>query len=52
MELDEKQYIAYELIAFTFLLGLVKDGNDSNTTFSLLYRKRWGGNHQKKLQTL
>jgi hypothetical protein len=24
MELDEKQYIAYELIACTFLLGLVK----------------------------
>jgi hypothetical protein len=31
-ELDEKQYIAYEIIACTFLLGLVRDGNDSNTT--------------------
>jgi hypothetical protein len=32
MELDEKQYIAYEMIACTFLLGLVRDGNDANTT--------------------
>jgi hypothetical protein len=32
MQLDEKQYIAYEMIACTFLLGLVKDGHDSNTT--------------------
>ncbi len=31
-KLDEKQYIAYEMIAFTFLLGLVHDGNDPNTT--------------------
>ncbi len=33
MELDEKQYKTYEMIACTFLLGLVMDGNDSNTTF-------------------
>ncbi len=25
-KLDEKQYIAYEMIACTFLLGLVQDG--------------------------
>ena len=31
-KLDEKQYIAYEMIACTFLLGLVEDGNDPNTT--------------------
>ncbi len=31
-QLDEKQYIAYEMIACTFLLDLVKDGNDSSTT--------------------
>ena len=30
-QLDEKQYIAYEMIACTFLLGLVNDGNDKNT---------------------
>jgi hypothetical protein len=31
-KLDEKQYIVYEMIACTFPLGLVHDGNDSNTT--------------------
>ncbi len=30
-QLDEKQYIAYEMIAWTFLLGLVNDGSDKNT---------------------
>ena len=30
-QLDEKQYIAYEMIACTFLLGLVNDGSDKNT---------------------
>jgi hypothetical protein len=30
-QLDEKQYIAYEMIACTFLLGLVNDGRDKNT---------------------
>ena len=30
-QLDEKQYIAYEMIACTFLLGLVNDGIDKNT---------------------
>jgi hypothetical protein len=29
-KLDEKQYIAYEMIACTFLLGLIQDGNDPN----------------------
>ena len=32
LKLDEKQYIAYEIIACTFLLGLVHDGNDPTTT--------------------
>jgi hypothetical protein len=31
-KLDEKQYIAYEMIASTFLLSLVHDGNDPTTT--------------------
>jgi hypothetical protein len=49
MELDEKQYIAYKMTACTFLLGLVKDGNDSNTTlFTSLQKTMGGGNHQKK----
>jgi len=30
-QLDEKQYIAYEMIACTFLLGLVNDGSDKYT---------------------
>jgi hypothetical protein len=30
-QLDEKQYIAYEMIACTFLLGFVNDGCDKNT---------------------
>jgi len=30
-KLDEKQYIAYEMIACTFLLGLVNNGSDKNT---------------------
>ena len=29
-QLDEKQYIAYEMIACTFLLGLLNDGSDNN----------------------
>ena len=31
-QLDEKQYNAIEIIACTFLLGLVKDGNNPETT--------------------
>jgi hypothetical protein len=31
-KLDEKQYIAYEMFSCTFLLGLVHDGNNPNTT--------------------
>ena len=30
-QLDEKQYVAYEIIACTFLLGLVNDGHDKTT---------------------
>jgi hypothetical protein len=30
-QLDEKQYIAFEMIACMFLLGLVNDGRDKNT---------------------
>ncbi len=31
-KLDAKQYIAYEMIGCTFLLGFIPDGNDPNTT--------------------
>ena len=30
-QLDEKQYIAYEMIACTFLFGLVNNVRDKNT---------------------
>jgi hypothetical protein len=48
MELDEKQYIEYEMIACTFLLGLVKDGNDSNTTLFTSLQKTMGGESSNK----
>jgi hypothetical protein len=41
-QLDEKQYIAYEMIACTFLLGLVMDGLDSNTTLFACLQQRVG----------
>jgi hypothetical protein len=43
-QLDEKQYISYEMIACTFLLGLVKDWHDSNTTLFTSLQKSLGGN--------
>ena len=43
-KLDEKQYIAYEMIACTFLLSLVMDGNDSSTTLFTSLQKTVGGN--------
>ncbi len=48
MELDEKQYISNEMIACAFLLGLVKDGNDSNTTLFTSLQKTMGGESSKK----
>jgi hypothetical protein len=41
-KLDKKQYIAYEMIACTFLLGLVHDGIDPNTTLYLCLRHTMG----------
>ncbi len=49
MELDEKQYIAYEMIACTFSLGLVKDGNDSNTTLFASLQKTIVGESSKEI---
>ena len=34
-QLDEKQYIAYKTIACSYLMGLVHDGNDPNTTLCI-----------------
>jgi hypothetical protein len=41
-KLVKKQYIAYEMIACTFLLGLVHDGNDPNTTLYSCRRHTMG----------
>jgi len=30
-KLDEKQYVAYQIISCTFLLQLIKEGGDTNT---------------------
>jgi hypothetical protein len=49
MQLDEKQYIAYEMIACTFLLDLVKDGNDSNTTLFTSLQKTIGRNPSSEI---
>ncbi len=40
-KLDEKQYIAYEMIACTFLLGLVQDGNDPKKLCIHAWDKPW-----------
>jgi hypothetical protein len=36
-QLDKKQYIAYEMIACAFLLGLVNDGCDKTTKIGHIY---------------
>ncbi len=49
MQLDKKQYIAYEMIACTFLLDLVKDRNDSSTTLFTSLQKTIGGNPSSEI---
>ncbi len=49
MELDEIQYIAYEMIACTFLLGLVRDGNDANTTLFTSLQKTMGDKSSQEI---
>ncbi len=49
MELDEKQYIAYEMIACTFIFGLVRDENDSNTTLFTCLQKTMGGESSQEI---
>jgi hypothetical protein len=41
-QLDEKQYIGYERIACTFLLGLIQDGNNPKTTLYLSLQQSMG----------
>jgi hypothetical protein len=48
-QLDEKQYIVYEMIACTFLLDLVKDRNVSSTTLFTSLQKTIGGNPSSEI---
>jgi hypothetical protein len=43
IQLDEKQYIAYEMIVCTFLLGLVTDGRDPDTNLGEYLQKSLEG---------
>ena len=51
-QLDEKQYIAYEMIACTFLLGLVHDRNDPNTTLYSCLGQTMGGTATLKINDI
>ncbi len=51
-KLDKKQYIAYEMIAFTFLLGLVHDGHDLNTTLYSCVGHTMGGTATLKINNI
>ena len=51
-KLDEKQYIAYEMIACTFLLGLVQDGNDPNKTLYSCLGQTMGGTATLKIRDI
>ena len=42
-QLDEKQYIAYEMIACTFLLGMVNDGRNPYTKLGKYLQQSMGG---------
>jgi len=39
MHMDEKQYITYEVLCCTFLLGLVNEGSDSNSKLQACLQK-------------
>jgi hypothetical protein len=51
-KLDEKQYIAYEMIACTFPLGLVQDGNDPNKTLYSCLGQTMGGTATLKIRDI
>ncbi len=51
-QLDEKQYISYEMIACTFLLGLVKVGHDSKTTLFTSLQKSCGSNPSAEIEDI
>ncbi len=43
MQLDEKQYFAYEMVACTFLLGMVNDGRNPYTKLGKYLQQSMGG---------
>jgi len=43
MQLDEKQYIAYEIIACTFLLGIMNDGSNPYTKLGKYLQQSMAG---------
>jgi hypothetical protein len=51
-QLDEKQYIAYEIIACTFLLGLIKDGNNPKTTLYSSLQQSMGCSNTTDMEDL
>jgi hypothetical protein len=52
IQLDEKQYISYEMIACTFLLGLVKNGRDPHTILGAYLQKSLGGPTTTNIQDI
>ena len=42
MQLNEKQYIAYEMVACTFLLGMVNDGHNPYTKLGKYLQQSMG----------
>jgi hypothetical protein len=52
IQLDEKQYIAYEMIACTSLLGLEKDRHDSYKTLSTLLQEALRGNPSAEIKDI
>ena len=51
-KLDEKQYIAYKMIASTFLLGLVNDRNDPTTTLYSCLGQTMGCTYIQKINDI
>ena len=50
--MDEKQYITYEIICCTFLLGLIEDGQDETTSLGTFLCRALSGRDQTDTQEL
>ena len=51
-KLDENQNIAYKMIACTFLLGLINDGNNPTTTLYSCLGQTMGGTSTQKINDM